>query len=174
LRKEIYMSKAFATVVLAALIALPLGACASEPPPLKTGIAPPTRIPEMPVAQRPAGEPVTVSAVPREVRRAVVADAARRLRVAPSAVVLTQAEKVAWSDASLGCPLPGMVYTQAIVDGFRITAKTVAGSLTYNTDARDRVVPCIAAQRLGGRTAAPPMMDNEPRPYPATPAAPEK
>src|SRR3954469_18921969 len=53
-----------------------------------TGRAPPTRIPE-PVesALAPQGAPVTPAEMPRAVREAVVADAARRFKVEPSAVV---------------------------------------------------------------------------------------
>ena len=73
-------------------------------------------MPRTEAARTRAGEPVTTAAtsVPREVRRAVVADAARRFKVAESAVVLTQAEQVTWNDGSLGCPQPGAdVYADA-------------------------------------------------------------
>jgi hypothetical protein len=173
LRKEIYMAKAFACIVFAMAVAIPLAACGGEKPPMKTGIAPPTRIPEVPAPAGPAGEPVSAANVPLEVRRAVVGDAAQRFKVAQSAVVLTQAEKVTWSDAALGCPQPGMGYTQMLVSGFRIVARTSAGSLTYNTDGSGRFVICGTVQRPGVKKAVPPMMDTEPRPYPP-PSAPEK
>ncbi|MEO8063379.1 MAG: hypothetical protein ABI821_11605 [Pseudomonadota bacterium] len=167
------MSKAFACVVLALAVALPLAACGGEKPPMKTGIGPPTRIPDVAAPAGPAGVAVTSASIPRAVRRAVVADAARRFKVAESAVVLTQTEKVTWSDASLGCPEPGQMYAQMLVDGFRIVAKTDAGSLAYNTDSGGKVVSCAAAQRPGVNSATPPMMDTEPQPYPPPPA-PEK
>ncbi len=34
--------------------------------------------------------------------------------------VLQSAEAVTWPDSSLGCPSPGVVYTQALVDGMRV------------------------------------------------------
>ncbi len=167
------MAKAFAGIVFAMAAAIPLAACGGDKPPVKTGIAPPTRIPEVPAPASPAGEAVSVASIPLDARRAVVADAARRFKVAPSAVVLTQAEKVTWSDSSLGCPEPGGMYAQTLVEGFRIVAKTDIGSLTYNTDRGGRVVSCAAALRPGPKKAAPPMMDTEPRPYPP-PSAPDK
>jgi hypothetical protein len=173
LRKEIYMAKAFASIVLAIAIAFPLAACGGDKPPMKTGIGPPNRIPDIHVAAGPPGEAVPIASVPREVRRAVVADAAKRFKVDESAVVVTQAEKVTWSDASLGCPEPGQMYAQVLVEGFRLVARTAAGSLTYNTDGAGRVVSCAAAQRPGMRKATPPQMDTEPQPYPPRPA-PEK
>lgn len=168
------MSKAFACIVSAMAVAAPLAACAEERPPMKTGIAAPTRIPDVVAPEGPAGESVSTASVPRAVRRAVVADAARRFKVAESAVVLAQAEKVTWSDASLGCPEPGRMYAQMLVEGFRITAKTSAGSLVYNADSGGNAVSCGATPRAGRKMVDPPVMDTEPKPYPANPAPPEK
>jgi hypothetical protein len=87
--------------------------------------------------------------VPREVRRAVVADAARRFEVAENMVVLASAERLTWNDASLGCPVPGMNYTQALVPGFRIVAKTASGAFVYHTDAAGNFATCdTQLQRL--------------------------
>ncbi len=38
----------------------------------------------------------------------------------PADVVVDSVEEVVWRDGSLGCPLPGMNYTQALIDGMRI------------------------------------------------------
>ena len=119
------------------VLALPL--YAAEP----RVIAPPARIRDaIETPPGPAGEPVNTSAMPREVRRAVVADAARRFNVPESAVALTGAEQVTWSDGSLGCPEPGRFYTQMLVPGFRVVARTSAGELTYHTDGRANAVTC--------------------------------
>ena len=103
----------------------------------------------MPAAALPAGKPVATASVPREVRRLVVADAARRFRVIESSVVIASAEQITWNDGSLGCPEPGMNYTQALVPGYRIVAKTVDGSLTYHTDAHAQVRTCATPQSQG-------------------------
>jgi len=102
---------------------------------------PPTRIPDPVVAQKP-GERVDIATVPRAVRRAVVEDAARRFSVSENEVVLVNAERVTWSDGSMGCPDPGQMYTQMLVPGFRIAAKTGAGQMLYHTDSRGTVVTC--------------------------------
>lgn len=47
------------------------------------------------------------------------ADLAERLDVDADDVELASAEAVTWRDGSLGCPEPGMSYTQALVDGHR-------------------------------------------------------
>lgn len=128
------------TVCIAGLAALP--ACAAQPP-APGAIAPPKRALEAVETQpSPAGEPVNTASMPREVRRAVVADAARRFRVDENAVVLTRAEQLTWSDGSLGCPEPGRMYTQMLVPGYRVVARTTEGELTYNTDTRGNVVTC--------------------------------
>ncbi len=44
-------------------------------------------------------------------------------------LVLESREPVEWSDGSLGCPEPGMMYTQAIVPGYKLTFSD--GSRTY-------------------------------------------
>lgn len=128
---------------LAASLPLAVAAMAAEPTQSPRRIAPPQRIPDPVVrAAQPAGTPVATANIPREVRRAVVADAARRFEVAESAVVLSAAEQVTWSDGSLGCPQPGMSYTQALVPGFRLVASTSAGRMLYHTDSRGQVVTC--------------------------------
>ena len=160
------------TAWLAAL-AYPAGVSAANDQPTPRGIAPPTRIPYVATANSaPAGEPLAMAQIPREVRRAVVADAAKRFKVAASAVVLTHAEQVTWSDGSLGCPEPGRVYAQMLVGGFRVVAKTSGGELTYNTDARGTVKSCAIAPAIR-RLKDPPAVDTEPTPYPP-PASPER
>jgi hypothetical protein len=46
-----------------------------------------------------------------------VADLARQLDISPNDVTVVAAREVTWPDGSLGCPEPGMMYTQALVDG---------------------------------------------------------
>jgi hypothetical protein len=96
-------------------------------------IAPPTRIPD-PIVSDPTAEAVQTAAVPRAVRRAVAADAARRFGVAENAVVLVREERVTWPDGALGCPEPGRLYTQALVPGYRIVAKSGDRELLYHSD----------------------------------------
>jgi hypothetical protein len=127
-------------MVLATLVVQP--ALAIEPAATPRGIAPPTRLPDPAPPASAAGEPVVTATMPREVRRAVVADAARRFKVAETAVVLARAEKLTWSDGSLGCPQPGQMYSQALVPGFRVVAKTSEGDLVYHTDTRGQAVVC--------------------------------
>ncbi len=47
-------------------------------------------------------------------------DLARRLSIDPAKIELVEASEVTWPDGSLGCPQPGMLYTQVTVDGLRL------------------------------------------------------
>jgi hypothetical protein len=131
----------------AVLICMILGAAgaagAGEDKPRAQPVAPPVRLPDPPgIKTYTSGTPVTTSSIPAEVRRAVVADAARRFKVATNDVVLTRAERITWPDASLGCAEPGKVYGQMLVEGFRVVARTVEGELLYHTDTRGTVLSC--------------------------------
>ena len=44
-------------------------------------------------------------------------DLAKRLDVSPESVVLSSARQVTWRSGALGCPQPGMNYTDALVPG---------------------------------------------------------
>ncbi len=137
---------------LCVAVCLAVAAIAAAGEPTRTGVAPPNRIPDvdssgtLDIAQ-PTGEPVTTASMPRAVRQAVVADAARRFQVTEDAVVLASAEQVTWSDGSLGCSEPGRSYTRMLVQGYRVTAATVAGRMLYHTDMRGNVVTCAIPVR---------------------------
>ena len=162
-----------------AVCAIPLAACAAEPPLPKKGVgeAPPTRIPDVVGTPGvPAGDPVTLAELPRELRRIVVADAAKKLGVKESAIVLTRAEHVTWNDGALGCPQPGMGYSQALVPGYRVVARTDARELVYHTDESRGAVACPQPRSRTPRDPSkpPPADDSQPRTYPPAPAKPDR
>lgn len=49
-----------------------------------------------------------------------IADLADRLDIDPEQIEVVSNEDVTWNDGSIGCPDPGMSYTQALVDGYLI------------------------------------------------------
>jgi hypothetical protein len=61
--------------------------------------------------------PVT-GEVPQQLLDAILADAAARSALEPEAFTVVRAESVTWNDGSLGCPRPGMMYTQGPVHGY--------------------------------------------------------
>jgi hypothetical protein len=48
------------------------------------------------------------------------------------AITLVVAEPVVWSDGSLGCPEPGMMYTQALVEGYRIVLEVDGEEVAFH------------------------------------------
>jgi hypothetical protein len=61
----------------------------------------------------------TTVASPSVVTQAIE-DLSARLSVPSGEIVADAAVEVTWPDGSLGCPEPGKVYTQALVDGWLI------------------------------------------------------
>lgn len=49
-----------------------------------------------------------------------VADLSDRLSVNSHAITVVSVESVMWPDGAMGCPQPGMSYTQALVEGVRV------------------------------------------------------
>lgn len=127
-------------LTLVAVLALLVSACASSDDGLRQGLSeePP------PIADQPDSEPsptddVSIPVAPRggsgegadgsefpgvspdlagEIDQAL-ADLAARLGD-DRAISVTVAHELTWPDGSLGCPQPGVLYTQALVDGYRI------------------------------------------------------
>ncbi|TVP69242.1 MAG: hypothetical protein EA340_07465 [Nitriliruptor sp.] len=67
----------------------------------------------------------------REVTLAI-ADAAERTGVAASDIEVVEFALVTWPDGAIGCPEPGVVYTQALVEGYRIVLDADGTLLTYH------------------------------------------
>jgi hypothetical protein len=74
---------------------------------------------------------VSLDALPDEVA-AAIADASVRFAVAESAVAVAGALRVVWSDGSLGCPEDGVMYTQALVDGYLLTLEVDGQRVAYH------------------------------------------
>lgn len=74
-------------------------------------------------------------------------DLAGRLGVTEREILFLSGEGKTWPDASLGCPEPGVMYTQAQVRGWVLTFGHRQRTYTYHTDL-DRTIPCppIAAE----------------------------
>ena len=99
--------------------------------PIKTttpGDPVPSTLPEDPVAN--PSDPTTPTGSNVEI---AVADLATRLDVDPSEVQIVSVEEVTWPDGSLGCPRPGMRYTQALVNGQRIILAVDGDEFAYHS-----------------------------------------
>ena len=78
-------------------------------------------------------------------------DAATRSGLSPEAIKVLVAERVTWSDGSLGCPSPGMMYTQALVPGFRVMLDAGGQVLDYHAGASGHLFLCPAGRAVEPR-----------------------
>jgi hypothetical protein len=79
-----------------------------------------------------------------------VEDLAVRLGVSADAITVVKSEPVTWSDGSLGCPQPGMSYTQAIVDGFQVVLSHEDRLFDYHAGAEGEPFLCASPAKDGG------------------------
>ncbi len=88
--------------------------------------------------------PLNNGQVPLELFNAIAADAAARAGVQPGTFTVVAASAVTWSDGSLGCPEPGMFYTQALVQGYRVILEAAGTEYDYHADQRGAFSLCPA------------------------------
>lgn len=112
------------SVVVAIGCTLVLGACTgNDSSDAMTGTTPPSGAAEASF--------VSLDVLPEEVA-AAIADAAVRFDVPESEVAVAGALRVVWSDGSIGCPEDGMMYTQALVDGYLLTLEVDGRRVPYH------------------------------------------
>jgi hypothetical protein len=75
---------------------------------------------------------------------AALADAARLTGMKRTDLKILSAEAVTWSDGSLGCPQPGMMYTQALVPGYRVRIEAGGQVLDYHAGRSGAPTVCPA------------------------------
>lgn len=117
------------------------GASEAAPAPSKSG---PARFETAPPLPSSTGRPVQL---PAERLEAIKADL-RTDGIDTAGLKVVSASAVTWNDGSLGCPEPGVAYTQALVDGMQVIVE--AGGERYDYRFGKGPVPkrCLDA---GGR-----------------------
>ena len=87
-----------------------------------------------------------------------VADLAARIGGDPDAIEVLKAERVTWPNGALGCPQPGMMYTEALVGGFQVVLATDHRTrvFDYHAGADERPFLCPSAEKDGGHDFVPP------------------
>jgi hypothetical protein len=71
---------------------------------------------------------------------AVLADLSTRTGTDASAATVTQAEAVTWPDGSLGCPEPGMMYTQVVTPGYQVVLEFEGTTYDYRVAGEGQVI----------------------------------
>lgn len=79
------------------------------------------------------------------IEAAVRADAVARWRLAAGAPLELRVEALVWPDGSLGCPQPGLFYTQALVPGWRLVLKHQDRVAVYHASQRGQWLLCPGA-----------------------------
>ena len=136
------------------MLALTLAGCASQlagspspdasSDPSRPAVSPPDL-----ATVPPSDEPAT-GEVPSAIMADLVADAAERTGEEPDAIEVVQAEAITWNDGSLGCPEPGMLYTQALVDGYHVILRAGDEELDYRVGAQGGFRLCEGGGRPSG------------------------
>lgn len=124
------------------LCGLLFGACTAD--------APAGAPQETPVVTQAPPQPTTIPAQQslRMVVDAVLADAAMRTGRPIEELEVVSAQSVTWSDGSLGCPQPGMMYTQALVPGYRVVVEAGGQRYDYHASLRGGFALCPAGQAI--------------------------
>ena len=112
----------------------------ASPMPIATATRLRTILPTMPLESSFGKEPMGGIPVPLpldpetgQIVAQAKLDLAKRLTVTVSQIDLVRVESITWSDGSLGCPQPGMMYTQALVDGFLIILRMSGQTYEYHS-----------------------------------------
>jgi hypothetical protein len=73
---------------------------------------------------------------------AAIADLAGRQGVGPSAITTVSVAEVTWRDGSIGCPQPGVAYTQALVPGIRVVLELDGQRYEYHAGGSRTIFLC--------------------------------
>ena len=82
------------------------------------------------------------SQVPEAILGPILKEAAKLANVPPQELVIVRAEAVVWNDGSLGCPEPGMEYTQALINGYWVVIKAAGQTYDFRVDRGGSFRPC--------------------------------
>ncbi len=126
-------------ILMVTTLALLIGCGVAQPavPAPATPLPLPTPTPIVVVV--PTQPPQAPDTLPPGLIDQAITDLAQRLGIAPTQITVRVAERLTWPDGSLGCPQEGMLYTQALVDGFRIVL--VARGVEYAYHGADEEEP---------------------------------
>lgn len=72
--------------------------------------------------------------IPDGVMNRLLADAENQTGTPAPDITVALARQVTWNDGALGCPEPGVMYTQALVDGYQVVLIAGDEALDYRVD----------------------------------------
>lgn len=69
-------------------------------------------------------------------------DLSQRLSIPVSEIKLVSAQDVVWSDSSLGCPNPSVMYLQVLTPGYLIRLEALGQEFEFHTDKNGQIIQC--------------------------------
>jgi len=84
--------------------------------------------------------------VPQRILESILKETATLANVPREKLAIVRAESVVWNDGSLGCPEPGMMYTQALVNGYWVVIEAGGRTYDFRVDAGGRFHLCPAGR----------------------------
>lgn len=146
-----------------ALLALVTTACTqlddlrTNPAGATPGTTPDVGIPTIPEGGLPTmPAPPTEDSAAGQVAESARSQLADRLSVDPAAIDVLKAEHVTWPDTSLGCPEPGQMYAQMLVEGYRVVLDHDSRVWVYHAGSDRQPFLCPSDERDGGYDFVPP------------------
>jgi hypothetical protein len=85
--------------------------------------------------------------VPADAIEKLRAEVAAQQSVSASDVKVLSAQAVNWPNGALGCPQPGMMYTQAIVPGYRVELEAAGKRFVYHASTKGSFKQCDSKLR---------------------------
>jgi hypothetical protein len=98
-----------------------------------------------PSMETPETHPLGAGEVPPDLFESVLSDLLTRTGGARADVEVLKAEQVVWNDGSMGCAQPGMMYTQARVNGYQVIFSLAGEEYDYHMSATGVFVLCESA-----------------------------
>jgi hypothetical protein len=86
--------------------------------------------------QVPGDLPPVTGETPEDVLSPIIADVAERTGAEPAEIEVLRSQSITWNDGSLSCPKPGMVYTQALVEGYWVVLSYQGQEFDYRVNER--------------------------------------
>jgi len=149
------------TTTFLVVLAIAVAACGAGPEP-DAGVETTTTVPitstttETETSTMPTTEPEQLPIVaPARI------DLAERLGVDPEDLEVVTAQEVTWPDGSLGCPEPGMSYTQSLVEGSKVVLGHDGRVYVYHAGDDGEPFLCPSEDKDGGHEFVPPPGFNE-------------
>ncbi len=134
-------------LILVLFIAVGLNGCGTTAFPTDTPTAAPVNSPVplatplLPLATPRPGGPVTGNPATDAIVAMARADMVKRFNFQEGAISVVKVEEREWPDSSLGCPQPGMMYSQVVTPGYLIVLSADGKQYEYHAG-RNNVVLC--------------------------------